>query len=292
MPAAPYAVLLDAVRGVHWPARHAVRGNSSGTHHSHRRGVSPEFSEYRIYRQGDDPRRIDWRLLGRSDRAYIRLANERAVLSTMLVVDGSASMAFPSATAGKWRMAKQVAVALSAIVHADGDPVGVMIAAAGDPHGLSPRTRRGVTGEIARLLDATEPAGEIDLGRAAAAARTAGRMVILSDLLGNGDGLLRVAREHIAAGGEAHAVHIVAQHELEPPARAILAIDPENDSVRRPLVDATRDAYQEAFAQWRAALATDWRGAGASYTMVRDEEPADRAVRRIVTPDDRMTRPA
>lgn len=292
MPSAPYAALLDAVRGVHWPARHAVRGTAAGTHHSHRRGASPEFSEYRIYRQGDDPRRIDWRLLARSDRAYIRLANERAVLSTMLVVDASASMAFPAPSLGKWRLAKQLAVALSAIVHADGDPVGVMIAGPGDPHGLAPRTRRGVTGEIARMLDAGAAAGDADVGRAAAAARVSQRVVVISDFLGHAGSVLRVAREHIAAGGEAHAVHVVSAVELEPPARPMLATDPEDASIQRPLVDATRAAYQQAFGQWRAALASDWHAAGAAFTLVRDDEPADRAVRRIVAPDDRAARRA
>ena len=52
----------------------------AGTHHSKQRGTSAEFTEYRLYRQGDDPRRIDWRLLARSDRAYIRLATDRAIM--------------------------------------------------------------------------------------------------------------------------------------------------------------------------------------------------------------------
>ena len=292
MPSIPYASLLDAVRGVRWPARHAVRGVSAGLHHSHRRGSSPEFSEYRVYRHGDDPRRIDWRLLARSDRAYIRLANERATLSTMLVVDASASMAYPEPGLGKWWLAKQVAVALAAIVHADGDPVGLMVAAAGDPRGLAPRSRRGVTAEIARLLDATSPTGVADLGRAAAAARVSGRVVLISDFLSDGEAVLRVAREHIVAGAEAHAVHIVSRKELDPPDRTIMAADPEDDGIRRPLAERTRAGYLSAFGQWRAALATDWRGAGATYTMVRDDEAADRAVRRIVAPDAAEARPA
>jgi uncharacterized protein (DUF58 family) len=245
-----------------------------------------------VYRQGDDPRRIDWRLLARSDRAYIRLANERAMLSTMLVVDASASMAFPEPGFGKWRIARQLAVALAAIVHSDGDPVGLLIAGTADPRGLAPRSRRGVTAEIARLLDETVPAGQASLGRAVAAARSSPRVVILSDFLGDGEAVLHVAREQIAAGGEAHAVHIVSRDELDPPARSIMATDPEDGDIRRPLTDRTRAAYQSAFAQWQAALAADWHGAGATYTMVRDDEPADRAVRRITAPDAAEARPA
>src|SRR4029077_3015568 len=114
MPAAPgapsYGALLDAVRGVHWPARHAVTSAIAGVHHSRQRGTSAEFTEYRLYRQGDDPRRIDWKLLARSDRAYIRLATDRAILPTTIVLDSSASMAFPLVTRRKWQCAKELAI--------------------------------------------------------------------------------------------------------------------------------------------------------------------------------------
>src|SRR5215216_4035747 len=122
-----YGALLDAVRGVHWHARRALTGAVAGAHQSKQRGTSAEFTEYRLYRQGDDPRRIDWRLLARSDRAYIRLATDRAVLPTTIVLDTSASMAFPSDTLAKWRHAREIAVGLAAVVHADGDPVGVAV---------------------------------------------------------------------------------------------------------------------------------------------------------------------
>ena len=59
------------------------------------RGISAEFTEYRPYRQGDDLGRIDWKLFARSDRAYIRLSNDRAIFPTMIVLDASASMDFP-----------------------------------------------------------------------------------------------------------------------------------------------------------------------------------------------------
>src|SRR3954469_11367715 len=122
-----YGALLDAVRGVHWRARRAVANAIAGTHHSKQRGTSAEFTEYRLYRQGDDPRKIDWKLLARSDRAYIRLATDRAILPTTIVLDASASMAFPVATQMKWHRAKELAIALAAVVHADNDPVGVAV---------------------------------------------------------------------------------------------------------------------------------------------------------------------
>jgi len=276
-----YGALLDAVRGVHWQARRAVASPMAGTHHSKLRGTSAEFTEYRLYRQGDDPRRIDWRLLGRSDRAYIRLATDRAILPTMLVLDASASMAFPVATRAKWRRAQEIAIGLAAVVHADGDPVGVAVR---DDRGLDrlvpPRTRRGVVGEIARVIDAAQPAGADPLAPRLAALRSA-RIAVITDLLGDADELLRAARVHLAAGGEVHLIHIVAREELEPPRRPILAADPEQPALQRLLVDSTRRAYEDAFGEWRAEMARRWRAAGAVYIEVVTDEPAPHAVRRI-----------
>src|SRR5437660_3131869 len=111
---ASYGALLDAVRGVHWQARRAVSGALAGVHASKVRGTSAEFTEYRLYRQGDDPRRIDWRLLARTDRAYLRLATDRATLPTTIVVDASASMRFPVTDRAQWRFAVEIAVGLAA----------------------------------------------------------------------------------------------------------------------------------------------------------------------------------
>ena len=58
MSAGPYGALLDAVRGVRWPAARRVAAATLGAHTSKLKGNSSEFSEFRAYRQGDDPRRI------------------------------------------------------------------------------------------------------------------------------------------------------------------------------------------------------------------------------------------
>lgn len=281
MSAASYGGLLDAVRGVHWQARRTSGNAAAGTHQSKQRGTSAEFTEYRLYRQGDDPRRMDWRLLARSDRAYIRLATDRTVLPTTIVLDGSASMAFPTATRQKWRSAQELAVGLAAVAHADGDPVGVVVQEAlGRMRVLPPRTRRGVVGEIARVVDACQPEGTAPLAPWLASIHTS-RIAIVTDLLGDADELLRVARVHVVSGGEFHVVHVVAREEIDPPHRPILAADPEQPAVHRLLADATRAGYQRAFAEWREEMARAWRAAGAAYTEVVTDEPASHAIRRI-----------
>lgn len=280
---AEYGALLDAVRGVRWPARRPARGAATGVHPSRLTGISPEFTEYRPYRQGDDPRRLDWKLLARTDRAYLRITSDRSLLGTTIVVDASASMGGAAESDAKWLHARRLAVGLAALAHAGGDPVGLAVGGGASLVRLPPRTRRGVVGEIARALDAVRPGGDAPLAPLVAAL-TSPRIAVVSDFLGDAEALLATARERVSAGGELYAVHVVARLELEPPRAAMLATDPERGELVRPLADETRTEYEEAFGAWRTALAREWRAAGASYRLCVDDEPAGRAVREIARP--------
>ena len=265
-----------------WPAQRSVRGQATGTHRSPLRGSSPEFTEYRPYRQGDDPRRLDWKLLARTDRAYLRITNDRALLGTWLLMDASASMAFPEGGHDKWMQGCRVAVGLAAAALASGDPLGAAISVGGEARTLPARTRRGTLAALTALLEGVTPAGDAPLVPALTVLPPRHRVAIISDLLGSdADALRRLAAERIVAGGEVHVVHLLAREELEPPHRAISAFDAEHPEIARPLTEATRVEYVAAFTAWRAEVARGWRSAGASYTEVLTDESAERAVRRI-----------
>jgi len=281
-----YAALLDAVRGIRWPARVAVRGGIPGAHTSRLRGISAEFTEYRPYRQGDDTRRIDWKLFARSDRAYIRLSNDRAILPTIIVLDASASMAFPVSTNAKWMLAAQLGVALGAVARNSGDPVGLVVAQEEEPLLLAPRMRRSVTLEIIRAVSGTRPAGNAPLAPSVSvAAQYGGRIVIVTDLLGDSAELLTVASRLVAAGREVHAVHVIAAEEIDPPSDAAMVSDPESPSVRRALTGETRDSYITAYAAWRDQIAHEFSDAGVAYTeAIVGEETPDHLIRRITAP--------
>lgn len=281
-----YAALLDAVRGIRWPARSAVRGGIPGAHTSRLRGISAEFTEYRPYRQGDDLRRIDWKLFARSDRAYIRLSNDRAILPTMIVLDASASMAFPLATSAKWALAAQIGVALGAVARSSGDPVGLVIAQDETPLLLAPRMRRSVTHEIIRAVSGTRPGGSAPLAPSVSiAAQSGGRLVIVTDFLGDAAELLTVASRLVAAGREVHAVHVIAREEIDPHHGAAMVSDPEAPNVRRALTGDTREAYIAAYAEWRDRLAHDFTEAGVAYaTAIVGEEAPDHLIRRVTAP--------
>jgi len=277
--------LFDRVRGLHWPARRLQRGVHHGGHRSTRIGASPEFMQYREYRPGDEAASIDWKLYGRTERLAVRQTHDDSELRTVILVDASASMAFPEPGHDKWRLAVALACGLAAVVQNDRDPVGLAVVGAAGAELLPPRARLSTVANFVRVLNGIEPAGATPLAPTLAALRAHNRIAIISDFLGDAEALREVAAELIAAGREVHVIHVVAREELEPRELGSLVVDPEaEERVRRPLDEAGLAEYQRAFGEWREALAAEWRAAGAYYQLALTDEPVDQLIRRIVTP--------
>ena len=250
-------------------------------HRSRVRGAAPEFSEYRAFRQGDDPRRLDWKLLARTDRVFLRLADDRAIVGTVLVLDASASMDFPAGPGSKWGVASQLALALAQVAYQSRDPIGVIVAGAGGPV-VPSRTRRGIVSDIADALGRARPGGDSGLGARLRRAPLPSRVVIVSDFLDDDPEILRAATSHQARGGEVLALEVIARAELDPPWSSFMAVDPENARIARPFAATAVADYRRAFADWRSATANRWRAAGARWIELTTDEPVSRAVRRVV----------
>lgn len=280
-----YGPLLDALRGVRWPARRAVGAAPPGGHRSTQCGTAGEFTEYRGYRQGDDPRTLDWKLLARSDRAFVKVSEDRALLSTWLLLDASARMAFPAhgRTRSKWDMACQLAMGLVAVAHAAADPVGVLVGTAAGPIRLTPRTRRGTVADAARTLASVGACGgDPPLAPLLATLPSRSRVVVVSDALGDLDALLRTAASQVIGGAMVDFVHVVAREELEPPAGVFLARDPVDRAREAVLPARGRSGYSQQFAAFRADVAARWRAIGAGYREVCTDDDAARAVRAVI----------
>lgn len=274
------------MRGLSWPVRRVARAGPPGVHRSRVRGSAPEFSEYRAFRQGDDPRRLDWKLLARTDRVFLRLADDRAVVGTVLVLDASPSMDFPAGAgswergaASKWSYACRLAIGLAQVAHQSGDPVGLI---AGE-RVVPARTRRGIVSEIAAAV-ASRPSVSSSLGALLARTRLPTRVVTISDFLDDDALLLRAATALQGQGGEVLAIQVIARDELEPPMGPFAALDPENAQILRPFAPVAHADYRRRYAAWREETARNWRRVGARWLEVVTDEPVANAVRRIVAP--------
>jgi uncharacterized protein (DUF58 family) len=280
---APYAGLLDSLAGMTWGSQSRARAGDPGAHRSTRLGRSPEFTEYRAYRPGDDLRRLDWKLYGRTDRLFLRIADDHASLRTAVVVDASASMRFPVDGYGKWEHACAIALGLTAIAIGEGDPVGIVVAAQGGDRSIPARRRRDLLPDAAATFQSVEVHGDASVSGALSRMAAEPRLVVITDFLGDTERVLRELRVAAAAGSEVFAVHVAAAEELAPPERTFMAADPERPSFQRALSHANRRQYLDAFASWREGIAAELHAMNANYVLTSTGEPVRDAVRRIVS---------
>ena len=114
--------------------RHVLAGLGQGIHAGRERGSGVEFSEYRAYAPGDEWRRVDWKLLARADRYYVREAERDSHVAVWLVLDASASMAEPSRSIpglDKLGYARTLLACVAAIAQRQGDAFGLAVLSGG-----------------------------------------------------------------------------------------------------------------------------------------------------------------
>lgn len=184
---------LMRIRNLEFRAKVVVDGFLSGLHRSPHHGFSVEFSEYRQYSPGDDPRYLDWRLFARTDRYYVKRFQDETNLRCYLLVDLSRSMAYGSLPYDKAEYARTAAATLAYFLSLQRDAVGLVTFDERIRDYLPARYR---AGHIHRLMLALEqsPTGkatrlEIPLEQVASTVRKRGLVILLSDCLAQLDSL-------------------------------------------------------------------------------------------------------
>src|SRR5205814_4598912 len=86
--------LVQRLNQLQLSGQRVVEGTIAGIHRSPVRGASVEFRQHRAYARGDEPRRLDWRVLARTDRPFVRDYEQEANLRCLLILDLSGSMAY------------------------------------------------------------------------------------------------------------------------------------------------------------------------------------------------------
>ncbi len=178
---------LMSIRNLELRARVVVEGFWNGLHRSPYHGFSVEFTEYRQYTAGDDPRYLDWRLFARSDRYFIKKFEDETNLRCYLLTDNSRSMTYGSTAYTKADYAATLAATLAYFLYLQGDAVGLLTFDEQLRQYLPPRHR---TGHLRHLMHALEqPAAgrstnlAAPLKRAADIVRKRSLIVLISDFL-------------------------------------------------------------------------------------------------------------
>src|SRR5438309_5375751 len=130
MAKSPPNVLLDPLAiqkaeslGLH--ARFIVEGYMAGEHKSPFRGFAVEFAQHREYVPGDDTRHLDWKVLGRTDRYYIKQYEQETNYVAHILIDGSESMKYGSGAVTKFDYARTMAACLAYLILLQRDAVAV-----------------------------------------------------------------------------------------------------------------------------------------------------------------------
>ena len=207
-------------------ARGVVEGFVSGRHKSPFKGFSVEFSEHRQYSPGDDLRNLDWRVLARKDRYYIKQYIEETNMRATLLLDASGSMAYAGDQAAprngkpcsKFAYSQHIAAMLGYLLIGQQDAAGLVTFDTKLRTYLPARARASQVRGILETLEKTEPGGETGLADIfhdiAERIPRRGLVVILSDLYDDPEALIKALHHFRYRRHEVLLFHVVADEEL------------------------------------------------------------------------------
>ena len=148
-------------------AKLLLDGGSFGRRLGKSHGRSHEYSDHRPYAPGDEPRHIDWRVLARIDRPYVKRFQAESNLRVLIVIDASGSMMYQGQAAQqtKWDYARALACAVAYLCVSQGDSVGLSVLGGSGPCAYLPHsTEAGHWLRIRRALTQHAAQGELELG--------------------------------------------------------------------------------------------------------------------------------
>jgi uncharacterized protein (DUF58 family) len=271
---------LFAIKDLELRARVVVEGLWSGLHRSPYAGFSVEFTEYRQYSPGDDLRYLDWKLLARSDRHYIKKFEDETNLRCLILVDVSRSMLFGSHGWTKADYARTLAATFAYFLGQQRDVVGLALFDGAVHDYLPPRWKPGHFRHMLALLERPPEGRDTNLAHAldeiSRLCPKRSLVLLLSDFLapvGEWDqALARLA----AARHDVRAVQILDPAEINLEfGEAALWEDLENN--RRIYVDPVqaRAGYKTRFDAHQAEVKAAMERRGVTHQIALTNQPLD-----------------
>lgn len=280
--------LVERLNHLQVSARSVVEGSITGAHRSPLKGTSVEFRQHRFYAPGDEPRRLDWRVLGRTDRPYIKEYDEETNLRCALVLDESGSMAYAGATGAKaaagvgpgskFDYGAKLVAALAYLMLGQTESVGLALVGERMRQWLAPRAGTPQLSRVIDLLERAAPSGASDPGRAMhdVADRLGRRSlaIVVSDFFTPvprlREGLSRLRHDR----HETILLQVLHPDEVEFPFRRwsrFRGIEGERPRLLEPAM--VRKTYLDNFRRHRRELEETARAAGAEFYSFTTDKP-------------------
>lgn len=275
-------------------ARAVVEGVLAGLHKSPSKGQSVEFLQHREYVRGDDPRRVDWKVWGRQDRLYVKEFEQETNLRLTLAVDCSASMDYRSERSrdgmatSKFDCAATLAASLAWLALSHGDAVGCATFDGRIRASVPARTKRSHLASVVEVLETPPeslagsrgPTAFLPVLRSLAETLPRrGMVVLISDLLGDRDGIFPGLQYLRTRGHDIALLHVMDDDELDFPFEGPTRFDGLETAAE---VTCNPRAFRDGYLEALAAFLDDVRRRAAAmrcdYELVRTGEPVAAAL--------------
>jgi len=274
---------LMQLRNLELRARVVVEGFWSGLHRSPYHGFSAEFTEYRQYSPGDDPRYLDWRVFARSDRYFLKKFEDETNLRCHVLFDQSRSMSYGSIGYTKETYAATLAATLAYFLHLQGDAIGLLTFDEAVREYLPARHRVGHLRQIMLALEKPTGGRSTNLaepiGRLASLVRKRGLVAYISDFLAPIDRLEASLLTLTACGHEVSVFQV-----LDPAERTLnldhAAVFEDIESANRVYIDpveARRDYVLKIEAHC-AAVRAMCQKLGIDHQRISTDQPLELAL--------------
>ncbi len=262
-------------------SRKIFAGAMRGERRSKRRGESVEFADYRNYTPGDDLRFLDWNILARLDKLFLKLFLQEEDLHVSLILDVSKSMDYGDPSKGIY--ARQIAAAIAYIALVNYDRVSLYPYADGLTGEMTGMRGRNVTQRMLGFLSNLEyePASNLTLAAKQYAIRhpQRGIVMVISDFLDKG-GFETGLRYLLGRDLDLYVIQILAPQEIDPPLTGDLRLrDVEDEDVAEVTVSrALLNRYKHNLQAYCASLKDYCTRRGVSYLFTGTDIPFDQMV--------------
>ncbi len=272
---------LARVKNLQLVARGVVEGAISGLHASPYKGFSVEFAEHREYTAGDDPRHLDYKMLARTDRLYVKQYEEETNMRVQILLDTSGSMGYAyDAQFSKYDYGAYLTAVLSYLMTRQQDLVGLTTFDTQVRLDLPTRSSPRHFHEMMRQLEQVSPGKETDLAevlhKLANRFRRRCLIVLVSDLYGEPEAVVKALHHFRHQRHEVILFHVLDKAELEFPFRDLTAFHDMETGEQLEVEPAyVRDVYRAQIEAFVAHYRRSCAEAGIDYVFADTSTPYD-----------------
>ncbi len=274
---------LTRISSLELVARTVVEGFISGLHRSPHLGFSVNFAEYRHYRPGDDIRRVDWKVFGRTDRFYVKEYEGETNTAVNLILDCSRSMAYGTRGITKLEYGQFLTASLAYFAFNQRDGVGF---AAYDDRVQENVPARGSIGHLNTVLHAIDrlrtgarssfarPLVEI-----ADRLRRRGIVIVASDLYDEPAQVMNGLRNLAFRGNDVVVFHLLDPSELRFEFdKSAQFVDMETGEEMHVIPDFLRQEYLKLIRAQISTFETECQKDRMDYMLIDTSQPLDQAL--------------